>query len=170
MNSLERLFNEKSTENGDKSYKSTGNDLLDILFMTSYYEKHLVDLLESDKIGTSAREKLFARFIRDPRHGLGRRNLGRVLMLLTDVKPYDIVKSGRFDDLLWIGKDEDILVIVQEARLGNELAKKWLPRLNSKDRDIAKAICREFNFREEAEVTSSSSTISTVSQLRLASP
>ena len=149
MNSLERIFNEKLTENGDKSYKSTGNDLLDILFMTSYYEKHLRDLLESDKIGTSARDKLFARFIRDPRYGLGRRDLGRVLMLLADVKPYDIVKSGRFDDLLWIGRPEDYLVIMQEARLGNELAKKWMPRLNSKDRDLAKAICQEFNFREE---------------------
>ena len=40
MNSLEKIFNEKLTENGDKTYKSTGNDLLDILFMTSYYEKH----------------------------------------------------------------------------------------------------------------------------------
>lgn len=149
MNSLEKLFNEKTTENGDKSYKSTGNDLLDILFMTSYYEKHLRDLLESDKIGTSARDKLFARFIRDPRHGLGRRDLGRVLMLLADVKPYDIVKSGRFDDLLATGNLGDLIVLFEEARRGNELAKKWLPRLNSKDRDLAKAICKEFEIKEK---------------------
>lgn len=147
MNSLEKIFNEKLTENGDKTYKSTGNDLLDILFMTSYYEKHIEELVR--KIWTSDKEKWFARFIRDPRHGLGRRDLGRALMYLANVSPYDVVKSGRFDDLLWIGREEDYLVIVQEARLGNELAKKWMPRLNSKNRDIAKEICKEFNFREE---------------------
>ena len=147
MNSLERIFNEKLTENGDKSYKSTGNDLLDILFMTSYYEKHIEEL--DGKIGTSDKDKLFARFIRDPRHGLGRRDLGRALMYLAEVKPYDIVKSGRFDDLLTTGRIIDVIVMVQEARLGNELAKKWLPRLNSKDRDLAKAICKEFDLTEK---------------------
>lgn len=147
MNSLERLFNEKLTENGDKSYKSTGNDLLDILFMTSYYEKHIQEL--HGKIGTSDKEKIFARFIRDPRYGLGRRDLGRALMYLADVEPYQIVRSGRFDDLLAIGRPQDYLLIMQEAGLGNQLAKKWLPRLNSKDRDLAKAICKEFEIREK---------------------
>lgn len=147
MNSLEKIFNEKLTENGDKSYKSTGNDLLDILFMTSYYEKHIKEL--DGKIGTSDKEKLFARFIRDPRYGLGRRDLGRALMYLAEVKPYDIVKSGRFDDLLAIGREEDILVIVQEARLGNELARKWMPRLSSKKRWLAQEICKEFKLTEK---------------------
>lgn len=84
MNSLERLFNEKRTENGDISYRSTGNNLLDILFMTEYFQKHLDEV----SIGTSAKEKLFSMFIRDPRWGLGRRELGRRLMGLSKVS-YD---------------------------------------------------------------------------------
>lgn len=146
MNELERLFNKKRTENGDIAYRSTGNDLLDILFMTSYYEKHLEEL--KYKIGTSEKEKIFARFIRDPRHGLGRRDLGRALMCLSKVDAFDVVKSGRFDDLLYIGRKEDLNVLVLEAMRGNELAKKWLPRLNSKNGYIAREICRQYKLRE----------------------
>ncbi len=146
MNELERLFNKKMTENGDIAYKSTGNDLLDILFMTSYYEKHLEEL--KYKIGTSEKEKIFARFIRDPRHGLGRRDLGRALMCLSKVDAFDVVKSGRFDDLLYIGRKEDLNVLVLEAMRGNELAKKWLPRLNSRNGYIAREICRQYKLRE----------------------
>lgn len=98
MNALEKAFNQKLTENGDKAYKSTGDNLLDILFMSSYYEKHLDEV----KLGDSEVEKLFARFMRDPRLGLGRRDLGRVLMKLSDVSPEDVVKSGRFDDLVFM--------------------------------------------------------------------
>ena len=75
MNNLEKIFAEKKTENGDISYNTTGNNLLDILFMTSFYEKHLNEV----KIGKTEKEKIFARFIRDPRFGLGRRDLGREL-------------------------------------------------------------------------------------------
>ncbi len=39
MNKLEKLMNEKYTENGDKAYKSTGNNLTDLFFMTPYFEK-----------------------------------------------------------------------------------------------------------------------------------
>lgn len=146
MNELERLFNKKRTENGDIAYRSTGNDLLDILFMTNYYEKHIREL--DGKIGTSEKEKIFARFIRDPRHGLGRRDLGRALMCLSKVDAFDVVKSGRFDDLLYIGRKEDLDVLVLEAMRGNELAKKWLPRLNSKNGYIAREICRQYKLRE----------------------
>ena len=53
MTELEKIFAEKKTENGDVSYNTTGNNLLDILFMTSYYEKHL----EEAHIGDSEKEK-----------------------------------------------------------------------------------------------------------------
>lgn len=36
MNALEKVFNQKLTENGDKAYRSTGDNLLDILFMSAY--------------------------------------------------------------------------------------------------------------------------------------
>ena len=65
MNLLEKLLNEKKTENGDVSYKSTGNNLTDLLFMTPYFEKNLNQV----NIGTSDKEKLFSMFIRDPRFG-----------------------------------------------------------------------------------------------------
>ena len=45
----------KLTENGDKSYKSTGNNLVDLFFMTAYFEKHLDEV----PIETSEKEKLF---------------------------------------------------------------------------------------------------------------
>ena len=88
MNKLQKLNHVKLTENGDIAFDTTGDNLLDILFMSAYYEKHLDEV----RIGNSDKDKLFARFIRDPRFGLGRRDLGRVLMAYTGVKPEDIVK------------------------------------------------------------------------------
>ena len=83
MNELEKILNEKLTENGDLAYKSTGSELLDILFMSPYFEKHLDEV----SIGTSNKEKLFSMFMRDPRYGLGRRDLGRELMKKSGVSP-----------------------------------------------------------------------------------
>ena len=41
MNELERIVNkkqnEKLTENGDKAYKTTGDNLTDLFFMTPYF-------------------------------------------------------------------------------------------------------------------------------------
>ena len=54
MTELEKIFAEKKTENGDVSYNTTGNNLLDILFMTSYYEKHLKEV----HIGNSEKENI----------------------------------------------------------------------------------------------------------------
>ena len=94
---LEEIFAMKTTENGDNAYKTTRNPMLDILFMSEYYGKHLDEI---PYIGTSMTAKLFAMMMRDPRFGLGRRELGRRLMLLAEVTPSDVVKAGRFDDLV----------------------------------------------------------------------
>ena len=99
MNALEELFAQKKTENGDDAYNTTGNHLIDLLFMSEYYGKHLNEV----KIGTSDKEKLFAMFMRDGRFGLGRRDLGRQLMSQAEVSPEFIVKAGRFDDLIFGG-------------------------------------------------------------------
>ena len=41
MATLDQIFgNTKLTENGDIAYSSTSNALLDVLFMTEYYQKH----------------------------------------------------------------------------------------------------------------------------------
>lgn len=145
MTELEKIFAEKKTENGDVSYITTGDNLLDILFMTSYFENHL----EEVRIVDSDEEKWFARFIRDPRYGLGRRDLGRKLMYMADLSPEEIVKSGRFDDLLFRGNIDDCSYLKSECMKGNELAKKWMPRLNSKNRNIALALCKMFNINEK---------------------
>lgn len=145
MNALEKAFNQKLTENGDKAYKSTGDNLLDILFMSAYYEKHLDEV----ELGNSDVEKLFARFMRDPRLGLGRRDLGRVLMKLSDVSPEEVVKSGRFDDLVFITLRSHLMYLYEEVKAGNELAKKWCPRLNSKNREYAKVLCRVWGVSQK---------------------
>lgn len=141
MNSLEKLFNTKLTENGDVAYKSTGNNLLDILFMTEYFSKNLNEV----SIGNSPEEQLFAMFIRDPRYGLGRRDLGRVLMRQAEVPMSKIVKAGRYDDLYKM-PDIDYAKVIRflwkKVKEGDELAKKWMPRFNTQDDAVAKLFCK----------------------------
>lgn len=145
MNTIEKILNEKLTENGDKSYKSTGDNLTDLFFMTPYFEKHLDEV----SIGTSEKEKVFSMFIRDPRYGLGRRDLGRRLMNLSNVDTLNIIKAGRFDDLWHIPTDGNLSAFYNELKEGNELAKKWAPRLTGKDKRIAKALCKMWNISEK---------------------
>ena len=145
MNEIEKLMNTKKTENGDKAYKTTGNNLTDLFFMTPYFEKNLGQV----KIGTSEKEKLFAMFIRDPRFGLGRRDLGRELMKQAEVPFYDIALAGRYDDLWHIPTDENLNYFRTKLNEGDELAKKWAPRLTGKDRRIAKALCKMWEISEK---------------------
>lgn len=140
MATLDQIFsNTKLTENGDITYSSTGDNLLDILFMQEYFGQHL----DQVRIGNSNRERLFSMFIRDPRFGIGRRDLGRVLMRMSGCEPKDVVKAGRYDDLFsCFDKDKAFGYLAEEIRGGNELAKKWAPRYSSKNlllaRDFAK--------------------------------
>lgn len=145
MNELEKLFNEKLTENGDKAYKSTGSKLLDILFMTEYYQKNL----DKVKIGNGPKEKLFAMFIRDGRFGIGKRDLGRELMKQANVPAKLVVTAGRFDDLYKNPTDDNIEYLKKEVYDGNALAKKWCPRLHNKDGKIAKALCKMWKLSEK---------------------
>lgn len=145
MNLLEKIYAKKTTENGDVSYKTTGNNLTDLFFMTSFFEKNL----DQVKIGTTDKEKLFSMFVRDPRFGLGRRDLGRKLMQLSNVSAEDIILAGRFDDLWKIPTDNNLEVLKKYVE-ENNLAKKWMPRLTGKDKMIAKAICEEWNIDEKA--------------------
>ena len=149
MNDLEKIIykneNEKLTENGDKAYKTTGNNLVDIFFMTPYFEKNL----DQVNIGTTEKEKLFAMFVRDARFGLGRRDLGRKLMSLSGVSAENIIKAGRYDDLVHIPTDENLNYLKEQLYAGNELTKKWMPRLTGKDKIIAKTLCKMWNISEK---------------------
>lgn len=135
--------NTKLTENGDIAYSSTGNHLLDILFMTEYYQNHLDEVT----LGDSEKEKLFAMFIRDPRYGLGRRDLGRVLMNLAGVSFENIVKAGRFDDIFSVEGWEEYMA--KEILAGNELAKKWAPRYSSKNLMLARHFAKFLGMNKQ---------------------
>ena len=152
---LEEIFSEKVTENGDLAFNKVGdNALVNILFLTEYYQKHLNEL---PSIGTSDKEKLFAMFIRDPRFGMGRRDLGRKLLSDTGCTIEQIVKSGRVDDLFNIQvfyeayyMHDCILDWCKEQILkGNELVKKWMPRYSSKNLMLARNIAKYWGMNKQ---------------------
>lgn len=145
MNELEKLLVEKKTENGDKSYSSTGNNLADLLFLTPYFENHLDEVT----IGTSPKEQMLAMYIRDPRFGMGRRDLGRKLLKLSKVDEKLIPLVGRYDDLYHIGTDKAVRILRTALENGDNLAKKWMPRLKGKDRKYAKALCKMWHMSEQ---------------------
>ena len=125
---LSQLFNHKLTENGDYTHKSTGNHLVDLIFQAEYFQKHL----DQVHIGNSDVEKLFSMFMRDPRHGMKYRDLGRVLMRQSGVSAQAVAFAGRFDDLWESPLNEEfcdkwISYLFEQCRQGNELAKKWMP-------------------------------------------
>lgn len=161
MNELEKLFAQKKTENGDKAYNTTGNKLIDILFMSEYFNKHLDEV----KIGKSNKEKLFSMFIRDGRFGVGKRDLGRELMKQSEVPANLVVTAGRFDDLYHNPTNENLAFLKQEVYAGNALAKKWCPRLHNKDGEVAKALCKIWGispkrYRKLIKVTTTESLLS----------
>lgn len=145
MNELKKIMAEKVTENGDASYTTTGNNLIDLLFMADFFQKNL----DSAHIGDSDKEKLFAMYMRDPRFGQGRRDLGRKLMELSGLDADMTLLAGRFDDLWHIPTDANIEKLFTELKAGNELAKKWMPRLTGKDKKIAKAFCKMLGISEK---------------------
>ena len=151
---LEEIFNQKRTENGDIAFTKINDDnLLNLLFLTEYYQNHLSEV----QIGNTEKDQLFARFVRDPRFGLGRRDLGRVLMHMAGCSIEDIVKSGRVDDLFVYDSksrdyyiDADILdYLKREIENGNELVKKWMPRYSSKNIMIARQIAKYWGMNKQ---------------------
>lgn len=150
---LEQIFNSvKLTENGDTAYSSTSNELLDILFMSEYYQKNLDEV---PSLEPSAINQLFSMFIRDPRFGLGRRDLGRRLMRNTKV-PFDkALKCGRVDDLFFLdlGMNSYYFAMLDylksEIEKGNELVKKWMPRYHSKNLLRAREIARYWGMNKQ---------------------
>lgn len=145
MDELQKLNHAILTENGDKAFDSIGHPMLDLLFMSSYYEKHLEEVCFSD----SPKEKLFAMFMRDPRHGLGRRDLGRKLMEQSKLSPSQVVLAGRYDDLLFTNIENGADFWFSEIKKGQVLAKKWAPRLTGKYRNYAKYLCSVWGISEK---------------------
>lgn len=151
MGTIKKVFDStKLTENGDFSFSSTGNNLLDILFMSEYYTRHP----EEVTIGDSSKEKVFAMFMRDPRYGIGKKVLGMKLLDLTQATYDQMVKCGRFDDLWkhFYGTDEFYAAVdylSKEVNNGNELAKKWMPRFGSKNKGVASKIAHYLGMTKQ---------------------
>ena len=152
---LDELFAAKVTENGDLAFNKVGDDtLINILFLTEYYQKHLNEI---PTLGSSDREQLFAMFIRDPRFGMGRRDLGRKLLSDTDCTIEQIVKSGRVDDLFHLERFDPVYAIYgdildwckEQILLGNNLVKKWMPRYSSKDLMLARTIAKHWGMNKQ---------------------
>ena len=149
------LSNAKLTENGDLAFKSpvigdTEDDkMLDILFKTEYYSNHLDEVPVLEKTEKASK---FAQFIRDPRCGLGKRDLGRILLKQLNVENESILNCGRADDLFYASKSSfkelcDYLYCKVQYE-NNELVKKWMPRYSSKNKDLAIRIMNEW-FKNE---------------------
>ena len=146
---LEEIFSQKLTENGDIAFDKASSDvLLNTLFLTEYYQKHLDEV---PHLMATPLNRLFAMFIRDPRFGLGRRDLGRVLMSYTKCSIEQIVKAGRVDDLfhctLPLGEELDWLK--DQILAGNELVKKWMPRYSSKNLAMARIIAHYWGMNKQ---------------------
>ena len=151
---LETLFgsNIKLTENGDVAFKMPStNNFINILFLTEYFQNHLSQV---PSIGEDEKAQLFAMMIRDPRFGLGRRDLGRYLMGMTKCSIGQIMKAGRADDLLFTCTNsfstKDLLDYLKaEIEKGNELVKKWMPRYSSKNVEIARKIAKDWGMNKQ---------------------
>ena len=151
---LETLFggNAKLTENGDIAFKMPStNNFINILFLTEYFQKHSSQI---PSIGKDEKAQLFAMMIRDPRFGLGKRDLGRHLMGMTKCSIEQIMKAGRADDLIFTctssfsAKDlRDYLKA--EIMKGNELVKKWMPRYSSKNIAIARKFAKDWGMNKQ---------------------
>ena len=70
-------------------------------------------------------------------------------MSLSGVSATNIVKAGRFDDLIYIPTDENLEYLKEQLLSGNELAKKWMPRLTGKEKRYAKALCKMWDISEK---------------------
>lgn len=147
---VEQVFeNVKMTENGDLAFNSTTNKLVDILFMSEYYQKHLDEIPTLD---VNDYNKLFAMFMRDPRYGMGKRDIGRMLLANENATIEDILKCGRVDDLFHISTVEFYSMLDYlkcEIENGNELVKKWMPRYSSKNLMLAREIAKHWGMNKQ---------------------
>lgn len=150
MSNLRACFGHKLTENGDMSFSTTSNNYLDIVFMTDYFKDRCGEI---PTIGTSEWDKAFAMMVRDPRYGMGCRNVGRHLMKMAECSKEEILFAGRADDFFKMdnGKlNPDVLdFLKKEIEAGNELVKKWMPRYASKNLLLAREIAKYWGMNKQ---------------------
>ena len=113
---LKKAFATKLTENGDETYSSTCNNLLDLFGMAMTYQEQLKrgDYSELPVIGDSNISKLLAMYIRDPRFGQGFKKLGRHYAKYVGLTNDEIVKSGSYKDFIEdMESDEDFKIMFE---------------------------------------------------------
>lgn len=152
---IDEIFNAKLTENGDLAFKkASDNTLINIFFLSEYYQNHP---LEIPYLEPNDKNRLFSMFIRDPRFGIGRRDLGRHLMDQTKCSFDEILNAGRADDLFFNLQSKSIeeqknlfeYLYVQIQYKNNNLIKKWMPRYSSKNLMLARQIAKEWKVNKQ---------------------
>lgn len=149
MRDLQQLLeNVKKTENGDISFQSLDDKMLDILFKAEYYTHHLEDVPD---LTVSELSGVFAMFMRDPRNGLGWKDLGRHLMKKIGI-PYEYIAfAGRYDDIwkMYLNNKFAQQFLKKECAKGNELCKKWMPRYSSKNLMAARTLAKAWGMNKQ---------------------
>lgn len=160
MSELNRIFEHKLTENGDDAFNTTGNPMLDVMFMTEYYTNHPEEVPHLKGTASDEDIRLFSMFVRDPRYGMGMREVGRRLFgqtIFEEDNEYmtleDVVKAGRYDDLCFLesadGKTVSRKIMeywMARVKKDDYLAKKWMPRIGGKRDAWARAFCNYFHL------------------------
>jgi len=95
--------------------------------------------------------------MRDPRYGLGQKNIGRELLASLQATPEQIVACGRYDDVWRIYNiafkhdyEVSLLDFLKKKCASNDaLCKKWMPRYSSKDKKYAINLAKAFNLNKQ---------------------
>lgn len=159
-NTLLTDFNESTTENGAKGYRTTGNPLLDMNFKISSYRNMSDEEIVNDFKKCFLKDKTlslqFLFFIRDREEGLGERRTFKVILkALAEAYPGYIPtlmplvgEYGRFDDLLPLldtKERDDVANYLIDTMIKDfkdmedgkpiSLLAKWLPSINSSSKE-----------------------------------
>lgn len=168
---FKEVFNEVTTENGAKAFKTTSNALVDFNFKVSSYREGYNDCYITDfRKAFSENPKNAIRYLfylRDVRGGIGERKLFRDILvdvLKNHVVDYDIILEiptyGRWDDLIYLyGKVNMFLDEMVVATIGKQLDKdlngkpsllaKWMPSVQGKDRKLALKLAKALRKTEK---------------------
>jgi len=148
------LKGKTSTENGDVTYKSSNDIVLDFFYkigssrgLNSTESYHLFLKAYTDNPDLAFRALLW---LRDVREGAGERQLFRDIMsnlalhypMVAKQLVHKIPELGRWDDVLvLVGTtlETEALMLIKQALLdGNGLCAKWMPRTKNKAKKIRK--------------------------------
>lgn len=145
---IKEAFNRTTTENGDFAFYSyVKNPHVDFLFrLTSIREHFKTDRLKAEErllhefpslFLKNEFNMFFAMYIRDPRFGLGEREIGRCLLRHQKIDIDWLITIGRADDLLYCVDKRELVGFIKKCVYGEttttDLVRKWLPREKTRE-------------------------------------